>query len=211
MKDDLDQYIEAYDDSFAYALDNDLMLNWYPQRITESGQGQSLLELGVGHGFTASRFAARYSRYLIIEGSTKVIDSFLAKCGDLDVEIFKEFFEKFSTDERFDVIVMGFVLEHVEDPLGILERYRQFLAPGGTLYIAVPNSESLHRRLGVAAGLLGDINALGAGDLALGHEKALHGSILAGIGRTSRLHASKNRGPVPETVNNQPADPAQIT
>ena len=39
------------------------------------------------------------------------------------------------------------------------------------MYVTVPNSESLHRRFGVAAGLLGDINALGAGDLALGHKR----------------------------------------
>lgn len=171
MKDDLDQYVGAYDDSFAYALDNDLMLNWYPQRIIDFDQGHSLLELGVGHGYTASRFAARYARYLIIEGSTKVIDSFLAKYCDLDVEIIKEFFENFSTDERFDVIVMGFVLEHMDNPLEILGHYRQFLAPGGSMYVAVPNCESLHRRFGAAAGLLEDISSLGAGDLALGHKR----------------------------------------
>lgn len=63
------------------------------------------------------------------------------------------YFEEYSPDEKFDVIIMGFVLEHVDNPDLILERYRHFLKPGGRLYIAVPNAKSLNRRLDLSLAL----------------------------------------------------------
>jgi len=66
---------------------------------------------------------------------------------------------------------MGFILEHVDDPSEILARYRQFLAPHGTLFVAVPNRESMNRRLGHLAGLLPDLSALSENDVLLGHKR----------------------------------------
>jgi len=63
------------------------------------------------------------------------------------------------------------VLEHVDDPGLILRRYSRFLAPGGSIFIAVPNAESLHRRFGHAAGLLPDMTALSQADLNFGHQR----------------------------------------
>jgi trans-aconitate methyltransferase len=79
------------------------------------------------------------------------------------------YFENFDPKCDYDLIVMGFVLEHVDDPALILKRYLQYLTPGGKIAVAVPNAESLHRRFGHAAGLLPDMSMLGDGDRALGH------------------------------------------
>jgi SAM-dependent methyltransferase len=80
-----------------------------------------------------------------------------------------DYFERYVPDGLFDAIVMGFVLEHVEDPGLVLSRYRPFLKPGGKLFVAVPNAKSLNRRLGLELGMIGDIYELNANDLALGH------------------------------------------
>jgi len=66
---------------------------------------------------------------------------------------------------------MGFILEHVDDPLLILRRFRKFLAPGGRMFLAVPNAEVLNRRLGHLAGLLEDITELSENDQLLGHKR----------------------------------------
>lgn len=50
-------------------------------------------------------------------------------------------------DERFDVIVMRHVLEHVLDPVGEVRALVARLAPGGLLFIEVPDSKSLIVRL----------------------------------------------------------------
>lgn len=170
MNAQLDAYIGAYGEGFVHAFDNDIMLNWYPERIiAKTSPGQSLLELGIGHGFTTSRFARHFGRHVVVEGSRSVIAQFTASHSDCSAEIIEAYFETFETTERFDTVVMGFVLEHVDDPRIILERFNAFLAPHGRCFVAVPNGESLHRRLGKEAGLLDDMMALGPGDLQLGH------------------------------------------
>jgi SAM-dependent methyltransferase len=47
----------------------------------------------------------------------------------------------------FASIVCSQLLEHVRDPLGVLERLRPALRPDGLLYVVVPNAESVWRRV----------------------------------------------------------------
>lgn len=169
---ELDQYEAAYDASFAYEFDNNIILNWYPERIMQfCDPGQSLLELGIGHGYSSRKFSEFFKRHEVVDGSSSVIARFRAQFPDCSVKIHESYFEDFWTNERFDVIVMGFVLEHVESPGQILRRFKAFLKPGGSCFVAVPNGETLHRRFGKAAGLLGDYFALTPADLALGHRR----------------------------------------
>jgi 2-polyprenyl-3-methyl-5-hydroxy-6-metoxy-1,4-benzoquinol methylase len=159
----------AYDRT--YVLDNRLTLQWYPQRVVAMAQTGSMLELGLGHGYSTEYFAKTFQRYQVVEGSQEMIDRFSKRFAIGGVDIVQGYFEDFETEERFDAIGMGFVLEHVDDPAAIIRRYAQFLSPGGSIYIAVPNAESLHRRLGHAAGLLSDIYALSSADLEFGHKR----------------------------------------
>lgn len=170
MTEALDGYLAAYGDDFAYAFDNAVILNWYPTRLIEDHPSSArVLELGVGHGYTCDRFSKHFAHYEVIDGSPAVISQFRQNYPGSAVILHEGYFENFQPEGKFDLIVMGFVLEHVDDPDLILRRYREFLAPGGKIAVAVPNAESLHRRFGHAAGLLPDMSVLGAGDLALGH------------------------------------------
>lgn len=171
MTHSLDALVSAYGNEFPYALDNDLMLNWYPQRVVALASGTSLLELGIGHGHSARRFVTHFPRYVVIEGSAKMIERFRSLPGTEAVAVIHGMFEDFTTTEKYDVIVMGFILEHVADPAYILRRFRPFLTPGGSLFATVPNAESLHRRLGKEAGMLDDLMQLSDADRQLGHRR----------------------------------------
>jgi SAM-dependent methyltransferase len=166
---DLNGLKDAYDEH--YVLDNRLMLEWYPHRVVAMAAGSSLLELGLGHGYSTALFARHFPRYKVIEGSPEMIDRFRARFEFAHVEIVQSFFEDFDTDERFENIGMGFILEHVNEPDAILRRYRRFLKSGGSVFIAVPNSESLHRRFGHEAGLLPDLEQLSQADHDFGHQR----------------------------------------
>jgi 2-polyprenyl-3-methyl-5-hydroxy-6-metoxy-1,4-benzoquinol methylase len=50
-----------------------------------------------------------------------------------------EFDSKVSEHERFDVIVALAVLEHLDDPLGVLTRWSGMLNPGGRIVITTPH------------------------------------------------------------------------
>ena len=165
----LDGMKDAYDEHFV--LDNKLMLEWYPHRVVAMATGASLLELGLGHGYSTAFFAQHFAPYKVIEGSPEMIARFRSRFRLSDVDVVQGFFEAFETEERFDNIAMGFVLEHVDDPALLLRHYRRFLKPGGSIFIAVPNSESLHRRFGHEAGLLPDLEHLSEADLGFGHQR----------------------------------------
>lgn len=168
----LDAHASAYAGNSVYDFDNEILMNWYPQRVLRHGDGaRSILELGLGHGHTARIFSSHFDRHVVLEGSPEVIARFQSTHPDCRAEIVETYFEDYTTDERFDVIVMGFILEHVEDPGAIISRFRRFLAPGGKTFIAVPNAEVLNRRLGHHAGLLADMTSLSAHDLLLGHRR----------------------------------------
>lgn len=172
MQNNLDSHVAAYQGGSLYDFDNEILLNWYPQRvILQSQRAHSLLELGLGHGLTTDKFSKCFERHVVVEGSSAVIHHFHEKFPECSAEIIENYFETFESTEQFDVIVMGFILEHVDDPLHIIQQYKRFLTPGGTLFLAVPNAEVLNRRLGHLAGLLPDLSELSENDLLLGHKR----------------------------------------
>jgi SAM-dependent methyltransferase len=172
MQNILDSHVVIYEGQNPYDYDNSIILNWYPKRVIELTKGaKSILELGLGHGFTAQIFSKHFDRHVILEGSKSVIENFNVRFPECKPEIIETYFENFSTSEKFDVIVMGFVLEHVDDPLVVLEHFKKYLAPGGKLFAAVPNAEALNRRLGHFAGLLPDLQLLSENDIISGHKR----------------------------------------
>lgn len=172
MNNKLDSHVSAYQGGNLYDFDNEILLNWYPQRIiVQSQKAHSLLELGLGHGLTTNKFSKCFERHVVVEGSSAVIQHFHEKFPKCSAEIIEDFFETFEITEQFDVIVMGFILEHVDDPLLIIQRFKNFLKPGGALFLAVPNAAVLNRQLGHMAGLLSDLSELSENDLLLGHKR----------------------------------------
>jgi 2-polyprenyl-3-methyl-5-hydroxy-6-metoxy-1,4-benzoquinol methylase len=169
---DLDSESTEYQDGAKTSFENELILNWYPKRILNRIiHGRDVLELGIGHGYTPLWFAQKSNRHVIIDGSQLVIDRFKQKHPKYNGEIVFSYFEDFDTNELFDYIIMGFILEHVDDPSVILKRFKKFLKLDGKLYVAVPNGKSLNRRLGFAMGMIDDLYSLNQNDIALGHKR----------------------------------------
>lgn len=168
----LDDVASKYLQPPSVEIENDLIMNWYPGRITRrAGHVGRLLELGLGHGYTVPYFAKACDHHAVVEGSGKVIAHFRAQNPWYEGSLEEGYFESYTPDQPFDLIVMGFVLEHVDDPAAILSRYKAFLNPGGRIWIAVPNAKSLNRRLGVEMGMIDDIYDLNETDHILGHKR----------------------------------------
>lgn len=169
----LDNSVNAYKKEFEYDFDNEIMLKYYPKRIIEKLVDGSFLELGLGHGYTVREFLKEVDEYTILEGSPAVIKNFKNNESDLynKVNIVETYFENYETNQTFDNIVMGFILEHVNEPDLILEKYKKLLAPKGKIFIAVPNAESLHRQIGFYAGYLDNLKRLSNADILQGHKR----------------------------------------
>lgn len=172
MTNNLNQFSTAYNDTFLYSYDNNIIIPKCAERIISlTHKDAKVLELGIGHGFSTDMYLEYFSDFTVLDGSPSVIENYLKTHPNSKAKIIQTYFEEFETNEQFDVIIMGFILEHVDDPEFILKKYKRLLKKNGTLYASVPNAESLHRRIGYEAGLLDDLFRLGKGDHELGHQR----------------------------------------
>ena len=169
MQGNLEAHFSAYiEDPFEY--ENRLTIGSMASKcVLYSVSKSTYLELGLGHGVALKILSENFKSITALDGSLKMIERF-ANIYD-NVQLEHTYFEDYQTEKKYDSIGMGFVLEHVEDPLLILKKYRDFLREGGSIFIGVPNAASLHRLLALEAGLIDDIRALSAQDIAFGHRR----------------------------------------
>lgn len=132
-------------------------------------RGDSILEMGPAEGVMTELLAASGKSLTVVEGSGTFCDSLRVRFPQADVV--HSLFEAFAPAQDFDNIVLGHVLEHVEDPTTIVRRAAGWLAPRGRILAAVPNSRSLHRQAAVLMGLLDTETALNAMDIHHGHRR----------------------------------------
>ena len=155
----IDQDVNVYSKGNIYEYDNNIISDYYPRRIIElvGEKNSTCLELGIGYGTTTEIFSSFFDQYTVLEGDRKMIDRYHSMHPNTNAKIIETYFEDWNTRDTFDVIILGFILEHVEEPDKILKKYASFLSEGGKMYITVPNAESLNRRIGKEAGILQDI------------------------------------------------------
>ena len=132
----------------------------------------SILELGPAEGIMTESLAKLGRPLTVVEGAASFCDDLRTRFPE--VEVVHSLFEDFEPTQRFDNIIMGHVLEHVEDPVQILNLVKSWLAPGGRALTAVPNARSLHRQAAVMMGLLPFEEALNETDHHHGHRRVFN-------------------------------------
>lgn len=140
--------------------------------------GPRALELGVADGEMTRWIAGAFARLTCVDGSALHLDQARERLaggggepGGAEPEFVHSLFEDFAPAERFDAIFMTHILEHLDAPVDLLRRAAGWLAPGGRLFVAVPNCNSLHRHVGVKMGLIPALDALNEQDRIVGHRR----------------------------------------
>ena len=149
----------------------------YPYRykiVRKRMSGPKVLELGIGNADVTSLLSGNEGFEITsVDGSQLVLNNATNKVPHPErVTFVHSYFEDFETHGTFDDILMTNILEHVDDPVELIKRIKNYLKPDtGRLHITVPNAMSLHRMLGKEMGMLLDETALNVHDIQVGHQR----------------------------------------
>ena len=130
----------------------------------ELGSGDSILDVGCGVGEFTRFYPGRFNRVVGLDPSAEFIEEAKKlswRRSDADIEWVVGWGETFRLSEKFDVISMTNLLEHVDDPTKLLVNCQKHLSLTGKIIAQVPNSASVTRRLGVLMGLIDGLSEAG--------------------------------------------------
>lgn len=137
------------------------------QKIPKTG---GVLELGPAEGvMTDLLFPLYEDDYTVVDGAPHFIDSL--KKRHQGIKCYAMLFEEFEPERKYENIILGHVLEHVQNPVDILMKCGSWLTESGCIIAAVPNAESLHRQAAVKMGLLKHTKELNETDKLNGHRR----------------------------------------
>lgn len=124
------------------------------QRCLPHLRGPSVLDLGYVDGSWTDPILERGWTVHIVEGAERHVQHARQRYADRkDVQIEHVRFEDFRAKRQYDCIVAGDILRYVPEPVAFLRLLREALTPAGRLIATVPNSRSLHRRIGTLLGM----------------------------------------------------------
>lgn len=106
--------------------------------------GHRLLDIGCGNGAFLAKATSAGWAVVGIDFDPKAVEAtreqgFDARVGAIDL---------FAGESNcFDAVTLSHVVEHVHDPIALLNDISRLLKPGGVLYVETPNIESLGSRI----------------------------------------------------------------
>ena len=109
------------------------------RRLLAGMEAAPVLEVGAGRGEMAAWLGGRGAAGVALEPSPRAA-AFAARAlaPFPSVEVVEEDFARFETAERFALVLMLEILEHVEDDRGFVRKAAALLRPGGRLVLSVP-------------------------------------------------------------------------
>lgn len=108
-------------------------------RIFKLAPGYRMLEVGVGAG----EMSAVAREFLFDVTGLDIREAYARQVAQtLGIECLAIDFMEYATTERFDVVCMGDILEHLADPISALRKAHALLNPAGVLWLSTPNFES---------------------------------------------------------------------
>lgn len=102
-------------------------------------RSRSVLDVGSGLCVFLDRMKAAGWNCAALDPDERAVSHARSIVG---VEAIHGDFMQVAASPRFDVVTLNKVLEHLKDPVDMLERSRAFLRPGGFVYVEVPDGEA---------------------------------------------------------------------
>ncbi|MGR9186918.1 class I SAM-dependent methyltransferase (plasmid) [Rhizobium leguminosarum] len=160
---------DTSDHRYAYNFDFDVMHHYMLKSFIPFFRRGSLLELGSFRGDFTKRVMPYFDDITCVEASDEAIAIAKRDLGEGLIFI-NDVFEGVTLPRRYDNILLTHVLEHLDDPVGVLRRVNEeWLSEGGRLFLVCPNANAPSRQIAVKMGLIRHNSAVTPAELEHGH------------------------------------------
>jgi 2-polyprenyl-3-methyl-5-hydroxy-6-metoxy-1,4-benzoquinol methylase len=126
------------------------------------------LELGCYKGEFTEILAHNYQDLTVVEASKDLVTYTQKRLG-AKVKFINSTFELLELDEKYDAIFLMHTLEHLDDPVHVLQKINSWLSEEGRLFLVVPNGNAPSRQIAVKMGLIPYNTAVTEAEKSHGH------------------------------------------
>jgi 2-polyprenyl-3-methyl-5-hydroxy-6-metoxy-1,4-benzoquinol methylase len=158
-------------------------------------KGPRVLELGYVDGEWTQVILQRGFQVDVVEGAAAHVEHARTRFhGCAGVRVFHSLFQELKPDCAYDCIIAGDMLRYLEEPTDFLRTARAWLKDDGVLIATMPNSRSLHRRVGALMGLEGSPGELNDRDREVGNRRTYDRYELKTLLESAGLHVRTMQG-----------------
>lgn len=156
---------------YAYGFDIDVMHPFMLRSFAPFFRAGALLELGCARGALTQRLRPVFDDITCVEASDDALHEARERVGP-SVQFLHGLFEDVSLPRRYDNILATHMLEHLDDPVGVLQRVNnEWLSESGRLFLACPNAQAASRQIAVKMGLIAHNEAVTPAEFQHGHRR----------------------------------------
>jgi len=162
---------EYKDSARKYAYRFDAVLRRYVMRTLDPflPPGRAL-EMGCYTGDVTELIADHYDDVTVIEASEELVVAASSRLGTR-ARFVHGTFETVELPASYDAIFLIHTLEHLDDPVAVLQRVNGWLTDRGRLFVVVPNANAASRQIAVQMGLIPFNDAVTDDERLHGHRK----------------------------------------
>jgi 2-polyprenyl-3-methyl-5-hydroxy-6-metoxy-1,4-benzoquinol methylase len=154
---------------YGYSFDFDVMHKYMLKSFEPFFYGGKALELGSFKGDFTWRLFPHFEDITCVEASTDALEIAKSKYSDKNITYKQGIFENIELNEKYDAIFLTHTLEHLDDPIFVLHRIKNWLTDNGKLYLVVPNANAPSRQIAVKMGLISHNSAVTPAEKEHGH------------------------------------------
>jgi 2-polyprenyl-3-methyl-5-hydroxy-6-metoxy-1,4-benzoquinol methylase len=201
------EYQDNADRNYTYDFDAVIRRYLLASLARHFSKGGSVLELGCHKGDMTGQILEYFPSLVALEAAHEPADTTRQRYpGRVTVHTTK--FEDAELATRFDHVFLVHTLEHLDDPVGVLRKARTWLAPGGRLFVAVPNANALSRQIAVHMGLVEHNAAVTMAEAQHGHRRTYSLDVLLAHVRAAGFQVTDFGGVIVKPLANYQFDKA---
>lgn len=164
------EFRDTEDHKYSYNFDFDVMHYYMLKSFIPFFKEGNFLELGSYKGDFTKKFLPYFADITCVEASDEAVQIAKKAIGNR-VKYFNGLFEDVTLPTKYDNIVLTHVLEHINDPVAVLNKINnEWLSDSGRLFLVCPNANAPSRQIAVKMGLITHNSAVTPAEKEHGHQ-----------------------------------------